>query len=105
MPLSEIQLKLIQESKGILVRNLHLTTEEAIEVISNAIKRELVARKITMEVLEISSLSVRTSFVRPVVKNVQDQIMKNPKWKSNQVDRYIEKFYQTLYKIVNPDPE
>ncbi|WP_246845245.1 hypothetical protein [Leptospira biflexa] len=105
MPLSEIQLKLIQESKGILVRNLHLTTEEAIEVISNAIKRELVVRKITMEVLEISSLSVRTSFVRAVVKNVQDQVMKNPKWKSNNVERYIEKFYQALYKIVNPDPE
>ena len=105
MPLSEIQLKLIQESKGILVRNLHLTTEEAIEVISYAIKRELVARKITMEVLEISSLFVRTSFVRAVVKNVQDQVMKNPKWKSNNVERYIEKFYQTLYKIVNPDPD
>lgn len=105
MPFSEIQLKLIQESKGILVRNLHLTTEEAIEVISNAIKRELVVRKITMEVLEISSLSVRTSFVRAVVKNVQDQVMKNPKWKSNNVERYIEKFYQTLYKIVNPDPD
>lgn len=105
MPLSEIQMKLIQESKAILVKNLHLTNEEAIDVISKAIKRELILRKTTVETLEISALSVRTSFVRAVVKNVQDQIMKNPKWRTNQVDRYIEKFYQTMYKTLNPEPD
>ncbi|MCW7469255.1 hypothetical protein [Leptospira kanakyensis] len=105
MPLSDMQMKLIQESRVILVQNLHLTNEDAIAVISKAIKKELTIRKTTLELLEISTLSERTSFVRAVVKHVQDQIMENPEWRSNQVERYIEKFYQTLHKIMNPDPE
>ncbi|TGL50267.1 hypothetical protein EHQ59_12800 [Leptospira kemamanensis] len=103
MSLSEMQIKLIQASKSILVQNLHLTNEDAISVISIAIKSELHTRKTTLELLDISSLSERTSFVRAVVKNVQDQIMKNPEWRSNQVDRSIEKFYQTLHEIMHLD--
>ncbi|WCL50524.1 hypothetical protein [Leptospira sp. GIMC2001] len=105
MRLSKMQLKLIQESKMILVNHLNLTNDEAISVISKALRRELVSRKITMETLEISTLSVRTSFVRSVVKGVQDEVMKNPKWKSDNVERYIGKFYQSLYKSMNPEPE
>lgn len=103
MQLSDMQIKLIQASKNILVRNLHLTNEDAISVISKAIKSELHIRKTILELLEISALSERTSFVRAVVKNVQDQIMKNPEWRSNIVDRYIEKFYQTLHEIMHLD--
>ncbi|MDF3819682.1 hypothetical protein P3G55_07215 [Leptospira sp. 96542] len=105
MAASEIQIQLIQESVAILVKKLQLTTEEAIGVISKAIKQELNSRKVTLELLEISALSERTSFVRSVVKHVQDQIQRNPNWKVNFSDRYIENFYQSLHRIVSAKEE
>lgn len=97
MTVSNRQLKLIKEAAELLVMEHRLTTEDAVIVISTALKRELATRNTTFEKLENGSKIERTSFIRSVVKNVQIALESNPYWRSHNLDKSIENFYQVLH--------
>jgi|JI9StandDraft_2_1071091.scaffolds.fasta_scaffold916174_1 hypothetical protein len=98
MGISSRQLGLIQESAKLLMEDIRLTQEEAILLISNCLKKELQRRGITMETLELSAKSDRTSFIRAVVHHVQQKIEETPGWRSKNLPITIEKFYRALHK-------
>ncbi|WCL50459.1 hypothetical protein [Leptospira sp. GIMC2001] len=97
MGISERQLGLIQESAKLLIQDLRLTQEEAVMLISASLKKELVRRGVTMEALNMSAKSDRTSFIRSVVHHVQEKIEETPHWKSKNLTITIEKFYKILH--------
>ncbi|BDA77985.1 hypothetical protein LPTSP3_g09150 [Leptospira kobayashii] len=97
MSISERQLELIKESAHLLVREINLTNEEAIQLISRCIKKELIKRNITMEMLNISPKPDRTSFIRAVVQHVQEAIQENPYWRTKHLNKSIESFYKVLH--------
>ncbi|TGK88040.1 hypothetical protein EHQ23_04125 [Leptospira bourretii] len=98
MSVSQRQLKLIKEAAELLVMEHRLTSEEAVLVISTAIKKELSIRNTNFEKLETGSKIERTSFTRNVVKSVQDALEANPYWRSHNLDKSIDNFYRVLHK-------
>ncbi|PJZ83935.1 hypothetical protein [Leptospira harrisiae] len=98
MSVSQRQLKLIKEAAELLVMEHRLTSEEAVLVISAAIKKELSIRNTNFEKLETGSKIDRTNFTRNVVKSVQDALEANPYWRSHNLDRSIDNFYRVLHK-------
>lgn len=98
MGISERQFDLIQEAAKLLMEDVRLTLEEAINLITTCIKIELVKRNVTMETLNASSLSDRTAFTRAIVHNVQQKIIENPNWRAKNLAASIEKFYKVLHK-------
>ncbi len=97
MSVSDRQLELIKEAAEILIMESRLDKEEAILLISSSIRKELGHRGITLEALNLSTKSERTSFIRAVVSIVKDGIQSNPYWRSKQIDQMIEKFYKVLH--------
>ena len=97
MSISERQHKLIQEAANLLVKDINLTTEEAVQVIADSLKKELVKRAATMEALDHSTKSDRTAFVRAVVHRLQLAIEENPYWKSKNMPKMIEQFYKIMH--------
>ncbi|EKJ88008.1 hypothetical protein LEP1GSC017_1023 [Leptospira meyeri serovar Hardjo str. Went 5] len=75
-----------------------LTSEEAVLVISTAIKKELSVRNTNFEKLETGSKIDRTNFTRNVVKSVQDALEANPYWRSHNLDKSIDNFYRVLHR-------
>ncbi|PJZ44527.1 hypothetical protein [Leptospira brenneri] len=98
MSVSNRQLKLIKEAAELLVMEHRLTSDEAVLVISAAIKKELSVRNTNFEKLEHGSKIDRTSFTRGVVKSVQDALEANPYWRSHNLDKSIDNFYKVLHK-------
>jgi len=94
---SERQLELIKEAAEILIGDSRLTSEEAIQLISSSIKKELVRRGTTLESLNTSPKPDRTSFIRAVVQHVQEGIQANPYWRTRHIDKLIESFYKVLH--------
>jgi polyribonucleotide nucleotidyltransferase len=97
LSVSERQLELIKEAAEILISESRLTKEEAIQLISGSIKKELVKRGTTMEALNISPKPDRTSYIRAVVQHVQEGIQANPYWRTRNIDKLIETFYKALH--------
>ncbi|PJZ79949.1 hypothetical protein [Leptospira meyeri] len=98
MSVSQRQLKLIKEAAELLVMEHRLTSEEAVSVISTAIKKELSVRNTNFEKLETGSKIDRTNFTRNVVKSVQDALEANPYWRSQNLDKSIDNFYRVLHR-------
>ncbi|MCW7487697.1 hypothetical protein [Leptospira meyeri] len=98
MSVSQRQLKLIKEAAELLVMEHRLTSEEAVSVISTAIKKELSVRNTNFEKLETGSKIDRTNFTRNVVKSVQDALEANPYWRSHNLDKSIDNFYRVLHR-------
>ncbi|TGL88747.1 hypothetical protein EHQ68_08910 [Leptospira congkakensis] len=98
MTVSDRQLKLIKEAAELLVMEHRLTADEAVLVISSAIKKELSTRNTNFDKLEKGSKIDRTSFTRSVVKSVQDALETNPYWRSHNLDKSIDNFYKVLHK-------
>lgn len=98
MSVSERQLRLIKEAAELLVMEHRLTADEAVVVISTAIKKELSLRNTNFEKLEKGSKIDRTSFTRSVVKSVQDSLEANPYWRSHNLEKSIDNFYRVLHK-------
>ncbi|TGK55499.1 hypothetical protein EHQ16_09060 [Leptospira kanakyensis] len=98
MTVSNRQLILIKEAAELLVMEHRLTAEDAVIVISSAIKKELSIRNTNFEKLEKGSKIDRTSFTRAVVKSVQDALEANPYWRSHNLDKSIDNFYKVLHK-------
>ncbi|TDY67259.1 hypothetical protein CLV96_3680 [Leptospira meyeri] len=98
MSVSQRQLKLIKEAAELLVMEHRLTSEEAVLVISTAIKKELSVRNTNFEKLETGSKIDRTNFTRNVVKSVQDALEANPYWRSHNLDKSIDNFYRVLHR-------
>ncbi len=94
---SERQLELIKDAAEILIGDSRLTKEEAIQLISSCIKKELVRRGTTLEALDISPKPDRTSYIRAVVQHVQEAIQANPYWRTRHIDKLIEAFYKSLH--------
>jgi len=94
---SDRQLELIKEAAEILISETRLTKEEAIGLISNSIKKELVRRGTTLEALNISPKPDRTSYIRAVVQHVHEGIQTNPLWRTRHIDKLIERFYKVLH--------
>ncbi|TGL57883.1 hypothetical protein EHQ58_10775 [Leptospira ognonensis] len=97
MGVSERQLELIKEAAEILIGESRLTKEEAIQLISASIKKELGKRATTLEALNGSPKSDRTSFIRAVVLHVEEGIQSNPEWRTRHIDKFIESFYKVLH--------
>ncbi|GBF49925.1 hypothetical protein LPTSP4_14450 [Leptospira ryugenii] len=98
MGASERQLELIIDAAEILIAETRLTKEEAIQIISSSIKKELVKRNTSLEILNISPKPERTSFIRSVVKSVHESIQANPYWKMKNIEKVIESFYKVLHE-------
>lgn len=98
MTVSNRQLKLIKEAAELLVMEHRLTTNNAILVISSALKKELGIRQTSFETLESGSKIERTSFIRSVIKHVQTALENNPYWRSHNLDKSIKNFYQVLHR-------
>ncbi|ABZ95143.1 hypothetical protein EHQ92_16605 [Leptospira biflexa] len=98
MSVSDRQMKLIKEAAELLIMEHRLTTDDAVIVISSALKKELSARNTSFEKLEKGSKIDRTSFIRSVVKHVQISLESNPYWRTQNLDKSIENFYQVLHK-------
>ncbi|TGN18054.1 hypothetical protein [Leptospira idonii] len=101
MGISERQLGLIKESAHLLVNEINMTGEEAVQLISKCINKELNRRNTTMEMLNISSKPERTSFIRAVVQHVGDAIQENPYWRTKHLGKSIENFYKALHDSWN----
>ncbi|MCE9500844.1 MAG: hypothetical protein K8R21_10145 [Leptospira sp.] len=97
MSISERQFKLIQEAATLLVKDINLTTEEAVQLIAESLKKEMAKRSATMEALEHSAKSDRTAFVRALVHRVQLAIEGNPYWRSKNLPKTIEHFYKVMH--------
>jgi hypothetical protein len=95
--LSPRQIQLIQGAAAILIEQLFLSKEEAIGVISEALKEELKASNVSFEFLEIGSLSYRQSFIRKLVHRVEIKINTFKNLPAERIKTAIDFFVKMLY--------
>ncbi|HMV44259.1 MAG TPA: hypothetical protein PKD50_17110, partial [Leptospiraceae bacterium] len=69
--LSDRQIALIQGSAFILTEHLNFSKEEAFKIISESLREELEASKVTFEFLEIGTIAYRQDFARKLVRRVE----------------------------------
>lgn len=96
--LSERQVALIQGSAFILTEHLNLTKEEAIPIISESLKEELDASKVTFEFLEIGTISYRQDFARKLVRRVEKKILSIRNISPDKMRHAIDLFVKMLYE-------
>lgn len=97
MSISERQLELIQDGAKLLMKDLLLTYEETIGIIIPCVKKQLVAKNLTLDALNLRSRSDRTTFIRSVVHEVQKTIENNPELRPKNLSLTIENFYKILH--------
>ena len=97
MNISERQLKLIQGAAGQLVDVLRLTKEEAVKLIAMALQAELVKRKTNLEELNLRPRSERASFIRGVVQQVHESLIRRNEWSKTLIDQTIQSFMEILH--------
>ncbi len=98
MSLSPRQSRLVQGAAAVLVQGLQLSVEDAVGLIASALRAELEARHLTMEVLDVSSRAERTSFIRAVVHRVQENLEARREWSAANVRSAVESFMRVLHE-------
>ncbi len=97
MSISDRQMELIQESAKLLMKDILLTQEEAMQIVITSLKKQLASKNLTMEAINARSRSDRTAFIRSVVYDVQITIEKNKDLRPKNLGKTIEDFYKILH--------
>ncbi|MEM7183034.1 MAG: hypothetical protein AAF518_19140 [Spirochaetota bacterium] len=98
--ISDRQIELIQGSANILMEELYLSKEEALQLISDSLKQQLQESNVTFAFLELSGIPARQAFVRNLVYRVETKINASfnlPKEKIKKaIDRFVKLFRDSL---------